>query len=176
MITTNTTAAPVRVWLGNLAAYSAGQLLGAWVDLPCDDFGPVLDAIGCGHGAEFAIFDSETAVDGLTVGEFSNLDELNACAAELLGLSDVDLDMIGAAVSDGYTLREAIDLLPDMIAYPDAWNDCTLGEAVADESGVLDRIPSDLQSYFDFDAFGRDLRLEGHFILGPCGYYVEIMR
>ena len=43
----------------------------------------------------------------------------------------------------------------------------------ADETGLLNSIPDDLRCYFDFEAFGRDMDINGHFIETDSGY-IEI--
>ena len=39
----------------------------------------------------------------------------------------------------------------------------TLAEEILDETGELDEIPEHLRGYFDYEAYGRDLRLGGDF-------------
>ena len=34
-----------RIWIGNLGKYNEGELIGEWVDLPCDDFDAVFERI-----------------------------------------------------------------------------------------------------------------------------------
>ena len=48
-----------------------------------------------------------------------------------------------------------------------------VAEMYADETGLLSSIPDDLRMYFDFEAFGRDMDINGHFIETDSGY-IEI--
>lgn len=43
----------------------------------------------------------------------------------------------------------------------------------ADETGLLDSIPDDLRCYFDFEAYGRDMEINGSFVETESGY-IEI--
>ena len=49
-----------------------------------------------------------------------------------------------------------------------------LGEYFADELGTLSAIPEHLRSYFDYEAYGRDIRLEsGNFCFTSYGFVLE---
>ena len=42
------------------------------------------------------------------------------------------------------------------------------------ESGQIDELPDWAQSYFDYEAYGRDLEIEGQFYKAAGSIYVEI--
>ena len=48
-----------------------------------------------------------------------------------------------------------------------------VAEMYADETGLLYSMPDELRMYFDFEAYGRDMEINGHFIETDSGY-IEI--
>lgn len=50
-----------------------------------------------------------------------------------------------------------------------------VAEAYCEDCGILNSLPENLRYYFDFEAFGRDMDIEGNFFSLPysCGI-VEI--
>jgi len=48
-----------------------------------------------------------------------------------------------------------------------------VAEQYADETGLLSNIPDDLRYYFDFEAYGRDMEINGSFVETESGY-IEI--
>ena len=44
-----------------------------------------------------------------------------------------------------------------------------VAEQYADETGLLESIPERLRYYFDFEALGRDMNLEGQYIFTENG-------
>jgi len=49
-----------------------------------------------------------------------------------------------------------------------------VAEQYAEETGLLDSIPENLRYYFDFEAYGRDMRIEGTFVFTNNGNCVQI--
>ena len=47
---------------------------------------------------------------------------------------------------------------------------------VVEECGYLANIPENVARYFDYEAFGRDLDIEGTFIYAGGGVMIEIIR
>lgn len=45
----------------------------------------------------------------------------------------------------------------------------------AEQTGMLQNIPENIARYFDFEALGRDMDIEGHFIEFNNGY-IEVIR
>ena len=43
-----------------------------------------------------------------------------------------------------------------------------------EETGLLHNVPEMLQNYFDFEAYGRDMSYEGHFVFTNSGNCVQI--
>lgn len=162
-----------KAFITNLGKYNEGELVGEYVEFPIDedDFEEKLKEIGIGSTDEFGqpyeewfVTDYETNT-GISLGEYVSYDELNKIgemvenindqhlaetfqnAIEALG--DYDIESIAEGVIDG-----------DIIFYDGITTDSDLGYELIEEVYGND-IPKDLiESYFDFEALGRDLRLE----------------
>lgn len=162
----------LRIYLTNLGKYNEGELVGKWVDLPTvNGFDEHLEEIGINDEyEEWFITDYETDIDGLTIGEYDNIEELDELAKTLENLQYYYIEVIEALISEGYSLEEALEKKDDCIIYYDC-NDMTdVAEQYAEEVGLLDSIPENLKYYFDFEAYGRDMSYEGHFVFtnGNC--------
>ena len=158
--------------------YNEGYLIGEWVELPVSDeeLEKVLERIEIGGMYEETfITDYETDVDGVEVHEFDSIEELNELAETLESLDKYDLEVVEAMLSEGYTLEDALEQKDDCIV----WSDCDDMEDVAraycEECGILDKIPDNLQCYFDFEAFGRDMSFEGQYVFTSSGNCVQIL-
>lgn len=186
----------MKIALTNLGKYNEGILDFVWLSLPAtdDQIAAAFDSIqvshddthyysdGLGHVAvtdyygeyeEYFITDYEC--DFYQVGEYENLESLNEMAETIDGLMDYEMDIVKALINDGYDLEEALDLKDDCMYFPDCDSMADVAEQYCDECGILDQIPENLRYYFDFDAFGRDMALEGHFIATDNGY-IEVIR
>lgn len=173
----------LNIYLTNLGKYNEGELIGEWVSLPCDDFDEVLERIGVSdepdesgrYYEEYFITDYETDISGLKVGEYDNLDELN----ELAEAIEEDPERAAALIDMGYTSPEEIRHHIDDVIYITtckAWDneDYEIGYYYAKECGCLD-IPDNLEPYFDFEAYGRDIRIDGSFYTADSGAIYEVV-
>lgn len=163
----------LRVFIENMGAYNEGRLEGEWITLPIteDELQEVLERIGCYYvdddGNEhntnyeeyfFTDYECEVDIDWSNY-EYSSIDELNEIAEKL---DDWDLELLEAA-SEVYGFNYVIDNDPDdYILLPDVLTDYDLGEYYVYEVQCIDfggnRV---LENYFDFEAYGRDIRLDG---------------
>lgn len=167
----------LSIYITNLGKYNEGELIGKWINLPIsdDDLDEVLEEIGINeYYEETFITDYESEIDGIKVNEFDSIDELNEMAEMLDDFDKYDIEIVEALISEGYSVEDAIDKKDDVIV----WSDCSDMEDVAyqycEECGILDSIPDNLKSYFDYEAFGRDMSFEGHFIFTNSGNCVEV--
>lgn len=168
----------MRIYLTNLGKYNEGHLIGEWVDLPIseEELQKVLDRIGINEEyEEYFITDYETDLEGIEIGEYSNLDDLNELAETLESLDDDEKEVVDAIMSEGYSLEEAIEKKDDCIVYCDCSDMEDVAKEYAEQTGLLDSIPENLQSYFDFEAYGRDMSYEGTFVFTNNGNCVQIL-
>lgn len=161
----------LNIYLTNLGKYNEGELVGEWVTLPCEDFGPILDRIGISDEPdaetgtiyeEYFITDFESDFN-VHVDEFEDLDDCNALAEALEG---ADAEAVGALMEYGYELEDAIETAADCI-YHDTDDMADIAYEYVNESGMLDNVPDVVARYFDYEAMGRDMAIEGAYI--PCG-------
>lgn len=59
--------------------------------------------------------------------------------------------------------------------YEDCQTMADVAYEIVEEQGLLESMPESLRSYFDYEAYGRDLEIEGSFYYMGLGVYVEIM-
>ena len=123
------------------------------------------------EGQEIEVtFDSIEGLPDLDC-ERLNLDLANELAEKLEDVDeDIVLSFIESDSSDPKAL--AITEFDDCLLYPDVATDRELGEYIVDEIGFeLSR--ETLENYFDYEKFGRDVRLSegGSFV--DKGYFVS---
>ena len=179
----------LKIYLTNLGLYNSGELLGEWVELPITEeaLAEVFDRIKichddisycdeCGNPyEEYFITDYETDIDDLKVHEYSNLDELNELAETLEDLDEWDKEVVEAMISEGYSLEDALERKDDCMVYYDCEDMTDVAEQYIEETGLLHDVPDHLRSYFDFEAYGRDMSYEGQFVFTNNGNCVQIL-
>ena len=172
----------MKIYITNLGKYVEGYLIGKWVQLPVDEeaLQKVLEAIGIDdYYEEIFISDYETEIVGVgnSIGEYSSLVELNKLAERLEDLCQSDADKLEAVLEytscRGVTeLLELIDELDSFELLPDVDDDEALGYYYADECCCID-IPEHIRTYFDYEAYGRDIRLESSLIYTSYGCVID---
>lgn len=174
----------IKIFLTNLGKYNEGCLIGEWVNLPCTDeeIEEAKERIGISdkpdengnYYEEWFITDYETDIEGLKIGEYDNLNDLNELAEALENLYDSDKEIVETLISEGYNLEDSLDRKDDCIFY----YNCNDMEDVAieycEETGILESIPENLRIYFDYKSFGRDMGIDGYFVFTDKGNCVQI--
>ncbi|MGI6577250.1 MAG: antirestriction protein ArdA [Eubacteriales bacterium] len=167
---------PFAAFITNLGKYNEGELVGEWVKFPttADEMKKVFERIGVGQADEFGcvyeewfVTDYDCYVDGLydKLGEYVNLDELNYLASRLDEMTPSEYEQFQAAIEMGEHTRSLEDLinltynLDCYDVYPGIHDHDDLGRYYIEELGAME-IPSYLESYFDYEAYGRDVALE----------------
>lgn len=109
--------------------------------------------------------------EGYLIGEwidFPITDEDLAAALESIGeVNEIaekieEYGEIAEAVVEAFGVDDLMDNDPDDYIIWSTEDNYDLGEAVAEETGVLENIPGELRSYFNFTAYGRDYALEAY--------------
>ena len=165
----------LRIFITNLGKYAEGILMGEWVNLPIDaeELEEVKARIGINaEYEEMFITDYESDIDGLTVGEYDAIDDLNELVEEL---ENVDPEIIGAFLEEGYNLEYAVEHAENAIVYYDCYDMEDVARAFCEECGILDSIPESLQDYFDFAAYGRDMKFYGTYVFTSAGNCVQLL-
>lgn len=157
----------VKVFLTNLGKYNEGALVGKWVKMPIneDDLKEALEDIGINEEyEEFFITDYEAP---FKIGEYDNLDEINDKAKQYESLClEYDSEAIDALLDEYYTLDE-LENLEFYIHYNvDSMSD--IAYEYVHECYDVDNMMGNLSNYFDYEALGRDMEIEGTYI-----FYVD---
>lgn len=172
----------LSIWIGNLANYAGGELVGEWIDMTkdLDYIMAVFNEITNGGEDEYFIADYDSEFPGIRIGEYENIKSVKATADRLAELSEKfgdDLqDAIEAASIMTSSTGEMLDYLEnhDFYFFDDCDNMAEVAQQVVEIGGYLDDMPEFAQRYFDYEAFGRDLDIEGHFFYVGHSRYVEI--
>ena len=153
-----------KVFITNLGKYNEGELVGKWVDLPCDDITAELESIGVKANSryeEYFITDYENEV-GYEVGEYESLEKLNELAERLKDLDNYDMEELQAYMevycNDIHTALEALD---DCLFWP-RYDMEAVAEELVDE-GYFGYIPDCIRAYIDYKALARDLACECYY-------------
>ena len=170
----------IEICLTNLGKYNEGELIYSRLVLPAttEEICAAYDEIGVADGTmyeEAFISDYETDINGLSISEYASIDDLNELAEELENFDEYELEAFGAMLEYGYATDEALKKVQDgdYMYYSGCCSMAEVAEQYADETGLLANIPDDLRYYFDFEAYGRDMEINGSFVETESGY-IEI--
>ena len=172
----------MKIFITNLGKYTEGYLVGKWVKLPvCEEvLDKVLKEIGINeYYEEYFITDYENDIVGIgdVISEYSSVVALNELAQRLEDLSADEADKLGAvleyeacrSVSD---VLELIDKLDEFDLLTDVNDDEALGYYYAEEYCCID-IPENIKIYFDYEKFGRDVRLQSSCLFTTYGFLLD---
>lgn len=167
----------LRGALTNLGKYNEGGLDYVWVSFPCDedDFQDSLKKIGIGEDRgdgsvyeEWFFSDWDTDYSGLNLdglGEYMSLDEVNEYAEALENIVDEGTEEeFKAAMEYSGDFNDALNLVEtgSVAKISDESMSSKMDEAIGyycvDSMG-FDAM-SNIEEYFDYEAYGRDIRLE----------------
>lgn len=140
----------------------------AWIELPTSDIviNKVLEEINPGGLHDVIIADYETDISGLKVSEYDNILELNTIAEEIDNLSDDEVIALQAYLEQYNDIEQALEEVRqgNYTIYYDCDDMSDVAYQVVNESGLLDGVPETLKGYFDYEAYGRDIDINGTFI------------
>jgi antirestriction protein len=168
----------IKIYVANLHAHTCGKLIGEWIELPLSEEEleeRIEQVIKAGGGEEFAIHDYEAP---FKIAEYMNPHIVNEWAGRIDDLS-YDDEVIEAVMNDYRSTVAALDKLESGDVR--TWNDCgdmsDVAHAIYEETGQLKAIESaGLSSgYVDWEAIGRDMRIEGTFLKVGHDKYVEVI-
>ena len=152
----------MAVYIANLGKYNEGELVGAWFTFPIDE-DDVAERIGLNeYYEEYTIHDTENFP--MEIGEYVSIQELNRIYEMVEELPDYITDALNEFIGHYGSLEEVVEHQDEVYYYPDC-NDMTdVAYYYIDELQALGDIPSSLQNYIDYEAYGRDLDMGGCFI------------
>ena len=173
-----------EAYVTNLGKYNEGELLSEPLKFPAatEEVQAVLKRIGVEglRYEEYFMAEYVSDIPGLaqSLGEYADIDELNHLARLLSELNESELDIYSAAVSAGEhtaSVGDLINLVHNIGCYDfyrGITDDETLGHIYVEDMEMLD-VPEPILPYFDFEAYGRDARINenGRYING--GYMIR---
>ena len=172
----------MKIFITNLGRYNEGYLVGKWVKLPvCEEvLDKVLKEIGIDeYYEEYFITDYENEIIGIgdVISEYSSVQALNELAQRLEDLSDDEADKLGAvleyeACRSVSEVLELLNKLDEFDLLTDVTDDEELGYYYAEEYRCID-IPEHIQPYFDYEKFGRDVRLQSCCLFTSYGFLLD---
>lgn len=169
----------MNIYLTNLGKYNEGELIGEWVQLPIsnEELQKVFERIGINKEYE-EYFITDYECDFYEIGEYESISTLNEMAEKFDDLDEEQEQVVKVLMSEcGYDLDGAIEKAEsgDYRIYTDC-NDMTdVAYAVVEECDYLRNVPETVARYFDYEAFGRDLGIEGSFHFLDNGDCIEII-
>ena len=170
-----------EAYITNAGKYAEGQLVGETLKFPTStqEVHALLKRIGV-DGVRYEEY-FITSFDGDVLGlydhlyEYASLDELNHLACLLSELSPEEIATFEAVINKGdhtSSVAELINLTQNLDCYeffPGVDDDETLGRIYVEEMEMLD-VPENVLPYFNFEDYGRDVRLNEGGHLAPGGY------
>lgn len=171
----------IEAYVTNLGKYNEGELSTELLKFPTtkEEVQAALKHIGVDNiqYAEIFIPAYDGDLPGLyaNLGEYESIDELNYLSCLLFELDQGDLEKFEAVIDSGEHTSSVADLinlaqnLDCYELYPDIENEEDLGRYCLED---LD-IPDALRDYFDYEAYGRDVLIEGEGHFAPGGYIVQ---
>lgn len=173
-----------EAYITNLGKYNEGRLVGEMLKFPttAEEVQALLKRIGVDgvRYEEIFITDFDGDVLGLHehLGEYESIDELNHLAHLLTDLDKADLEKFEAVIDSGeYTgsVKDLINLTHNLDCfefYSGIKDEEELGLMYIQEFDAV-QVPEHLVDYIDYEAYGRDVRINegGHF--APGGYVMN---
>lgn len=160
----------MKVYVANLGRYNEGELVGAWFTPPIDEE-EMAKRIGLNEDyEEYAIHDFELPFD---VDEYTPISEINRLCEAIQEIEGTPIynelkEIQGMWFS---SLEELLENKEDIHCY----SDCDSMEDVAryyvEETGQLGEVPSNLQNYIDYQSLGRDMEIEGNYLVTSHGVF-----
>lgn len=157
----------LKINVTNLKKYNEGALVGEWVSLPHEGLEEVLEKISNSGKDELFISDYETDINGLKVAEYEDILQLNEIAEEIEEMREDELIALQAYLEQyANDMEQALDEVRqgNYTIYYDCDDMSDVAYQVVNESGLLDGVTEQVKMYFDYEAYGRDIDIEGTFI------------
>jgi len=173
----------LSAYVTNAGRYAAGLRAGEWLRFPTtkENVQALLKRIGVDgiRHEELFITAYDSNVRGIRdcLGEYESLDALHFLSFLLTRLDKYELERFEAIA---FTDARAVDLaslinitqnLECFEYFPGVTDDETLGRIYVDDMEMLD-VPEDVRPYFDYEAYGRDMRINENGRYAPDGYVI----
>lgn len=137
------------------------------VSLPHEGLEEVLEKISNSGKDELFISDYETDINGLKVAEYEDILQLNEIAEEIEEMREDELIALQAYLEQyANDMEQALDEVRqgNYRIYYNCDNMEDVAYQVVNDCGLLDGVPEEVKIYFDYEAYGRDMEINGTFI------------
>lgn len=161
----------LKVFIANLAEYNNGNLVGEWISLPCDSSylnQQIRKVLSSNDSAEVFITDWEwDNINVFEIHEHDNLQELNAKAYKLKGLTPYQLEAISFLISEGICnsgdIDECINQSYDVVIHRNKTMTDIAKERIQEMIGVAE-VPSIITNHIDYNSMGEEIRTNEYFV------------
>jgi len=163
----------MKVYITDLEAYNCGHLVGNWYTLPMNE-DLLAEAIEneLQRGKEICesehyheeYFITDFECDYMKIGEYDSLTTLNNIAKKMKELDDQEQTAVKLMLENNLAtdIENAVENVDNFI--------CTGESKIEDiaynyvnDCGLLELMPENLKSYFDYESLGRDMEIEGSY-------------
>ena len=121
---------------------------------------------------EYAIHDYELPFE---IDEYTPIEEVNRLCEMVEDLPEYIQEELSELQSYFGSIEELCEHEDDIICHSGCDDMADVARYYLEESGQLGELPAHLQNYIDYAAYGRDMELEGTFVVTNHGVY-EILR
>ena len=149
-------------FITNLGKYNEGDLVGEWISFPIDEdeLQAVYNRIGINeYYEEYFFTDWQQSEDIFNLGEYVNVDEVNEAAERVQELDDYELETLEAVCEANGRLNIWDEINIDNYQY---YSGQTLEDVAYDLVHDCYDLPEFAERYFDYEAFARDLSIDGY--------------
>ena len=161
----------IKGYITNLGKYNEGELIGKWISFPIsnEELQEVYKEIGINEVYEEYFFTDWDCEIELGFGEYVSISKVNEMAELLENWGNEDTLLAACEI---WSLSEVLENTEDDYSLSlDVNDDYDLGYYYAIECDCIDFGKNEiLERYFDFEAYGRDIRLEGNGDFSSYGY------
>lgn len=174
MITMTATDTTPRVWVGCLACYNAGRLVGHWCDATGAD--EITTADVHGHASsheELWCFD----IENIPVRREMSPSEAAEWGRVFDEVDEHQREALYAWVASGDYVAEGTGDLPSTSDFEERY--CGEWESfddyarqLADDIGLLNDVPEEIARFFDWESWTRDLAFDYSIVDADTGVYV----
>ena len=149
----------MRVYVANLGKYNEGELVGDWFEPPID-YDEMAERIGLNEFyEEYAIHDYELPFE---IDEYTPIEEVNRLCEMVEDLPEYIQDNLRELQGYFSSIEDLCDHQDDIIYYPGCEDMADVARQMVEEGYIS--VPDHLIYYFDYEAYGRDLSMEGTFV------------
>ena len=159
-----------KIYITDLEAYNNGYLVGEWIELPSSNIEADIERVleegvktckSSHKHEEYFITDYEC--DYMAIEEYSDVFQLQVTAERVEALTKDEQTAIKLMLENGVCsdLEEAIDHIEDLICTGETSMEDIAYQYIED-IGALKSIGT-LQAYFDYEALGRDMEINGSY-------------